>query len=218
MVRKNFDLNLKQLKDNLSEMAEAAKQSVNKSIEALKVQDLKLAEEVIELDATINSLENKINEQAIIMIAKEAPVASDLRKIIVAIKVSSDIERIGDLAVNIAKSTLIIGDDKLIKPIEEIPKMMNLALDMLQDVLTAFDKEDITLARQTAEKDDAVDEMYGKLVKELMHYIPLHPKKVNQITQLSFICRYIERIGDHVTNIAENIIYLVTGNRYDLNS
>ncbi|WML43106.1 phosphate signaling complex protein PhoU [Neobacillus sp. PS3-40] len=217
-TRSNFDSNLKQLKDMLIEMARKSENAIKESIDALKLQDLDKAKQIINNDTIIDDLEHEINDKAIILIAKESPVARDLRKIIVALKISSEIERIADNAVNIAKSTLHIGKEKHIKEIIDIPKMMDLALEMLGDSLTAFLTEDVELARNCAQKDDKVDEMYGKLIKELMGYIQQNPDKTNQITQLAFVCRYIERLGDHSTNIAEHVIYLVTGKRYDLNA
>jgi phosphate transport system protein len=217
-TRSNFDNNLAQLKKMLLDMAGKSEHAIKEAIDALIKQDLEKAENIINLDNVIDELEHEVNNKAIILIAKESPVASDLRKIIVALKISSEIERIADNAVNIAKSTLHMGKEKHIKEIVDIPIMMDLALEMLGDSLNAFIKEDVELAKSCAEKDDKVDEMYGKLVKELMGYIQKYPAQTNQITQLAFVCRYIERLADHSTNIAEHVIYLVTGKRYDLNA
>ncbi|MEH7120350.1 phosphate signaling complex protein PhoU [Neobacillus vireti] len=217
-TRLNFDTNLKQLKDMLIEMARKSENAIKESIYTLINQDIEKAKKVINDDTIIDELEHEINNKAIILIAKESPVAGDLRKIIVALKISSEVERIADNAVNIAKATLHIGLEKHIKEIVDIPKMMNLALEMLDDSLNAFLTEDIELARKCAEKDDKVDEMYGILIKELLGYLQKYPAQTNQITQLAFVCRYIERLADHSTNIAEHVIYLVTGQRYDLNA
>ncbi|MDP4084448.1 MAG: phosphate signaling complex protein PhoU [Bacillota bacterium] len=217
-TRSNFDNNLKQLKDMLIEMARISENAMKDSIQALIQQDLEKAKEIIENDNEIDRLEHEINNKAIILIAKESPVAGDLRKIIVALKISSEVERIADNAVNIAKSTLHIGTEKHIKEIIDIPKMMDLALEMLNESLNAYLTEDIVLAKECAKKDDIVDEMYGRLFHELMGYIQRNPENTNQITQLAFVCRFIERIADLSTNISEHIIYLVTGNQYDLNA
>lgn len=217
-TRANFDENLKQLKDLLMDMARKSEQAIKESINALIHQDLNTANEIVQNDAIIDQLEYEINNKAIVLIAKESPVAGDLRRIMAALKISSEVERIADNAVNIAKSTLHIGTEKHIKEIVDIPIMMNLALEMLSDSLQAFLDDDIELARTSAEKDDKVDEMYGKLIQELMGYIQKYPEQTNQITQLAFICRFIERVADHSTNIAEHVIYLVTGKRLDLNA
>ncbi|WML47508.1 phosphate signaling complex protein PhoU [Neobacillus sp. PS3-34] len=217
-MRSNFDSNLKQLKEMLLDMAYLSEQAIKDAMDALVKQDLKRAEQIIEGDNAIDEMEHKIDDKAILMLATQSPVATDLRKVIVALKISSEVERIGDMAVNIAKSTQHIGNEKHIKEIVDIPRMMEMALEMLTDALTSFYTEDISLARKCAEKDDKVDEMYGRLVRELMGYIPENPAATNQITQLAFVCRFIERIADHATNIAENVIFLVTGKRYDLNA
>lgn len=217
-TRSNFDNELLELKKLLLNMAQKAENAIKEAMEALIHQDLEKANQVIEFDNVIDDLEQDINNKAIILIAKESPVATDLRRIIVALKISSEVERVGDQAVNIAKSALHIGSEKHIKEIVDIPKMMDMALEMLAESLNAFISEDTELATQCAAKDDQVDEMYGKLVKELLAYIPQYPNQTNQITQLAFVCRYIERLGDHSTNIAENVIFLVTGKRYNLNA
>ncbi|NHM30317.1 phosphate signaling complex protein PhoU [Neobacillus terrae] len=217
-TRSNFDSSLKQLKDMSLEMARLSEIAVKEAMDALIRQDLEKAKQVIEADNVIDELEFKIDDKATLMIATQSPVAKDLRKILVGLKISSEVERIADQAVNIAKSALHIGKEKHIKEIVDIPKMMDMALEMLNEALKAFYTEDAALARKCAEKDDAVDEMYGRLVQELLGYIPEKPSSTNQITQLSFVCRYIERIADHTTNIAENVIFLVTGKRYDLNT
>lgn len=217
-TRSNFDSNLKQLKQMLLDMGQKAEFAVKEAMQALLDQDLDKARKIIPGDKEIDQLDSSINDQILLMIAKESPVASDLRKIIASIKISSEVERIADNAVNIAKSTLQIGKEKHIKEIYEIPKMMDIALDMLSTALTAYYAEDVIIAKKSAEKDDLVDKMYGKLIRELHVNIPENPAATNQITQLAYVCRYIERIADHTTNIAENVIFLVTGKRYDLNA
>jgi phosphate transport system protein len=217
-TRSNFDSNLNELKKLLLEMAHKAESAVKESINALIEQDLDKAQQIIDGDNEIDQLDYQINDKALLLIAKESPVATDLRKLIVAIKTSSEVERIADNAVNIAKAVQHIGKEELIKDIIDIPKMMDLALEMLSDALTAYYADDVVLATKCAEKDDKVDELYGKLIRELIGYLPQNPHATNQITQLAYVCRYIERIADHSTNIAENVIFLVTGKRFDLNA
>lgn len=217
-TRSNFDSNLNELKKLLLEMAYKAENAVKESIHALIQQDLEKAQQIIDGDNEIDRLDHEINDKAILLIAKESPVATDLRKIIVAIKTSSEVERIADNAVNIAKAVQHIGKEKLIKDIIDIPKMTDLALEMLSDSLTSYYGDDVVLAKKCAEKDDKVDEMYGELIRELFGYLPQNPQAITQITELAYICRYIERIADHSTNIAENVIFLVTGKRIDLNA
>ncbi|MCM3765286.1 phosphate signaling complex protein PhoU [Neobacillus niacini] len=216
-TRSNFDQNLNQLKKMQLEMAAKAEKRIKDAMLALLNQDIDLANRVISGDNEIDELEHEIHEKALMLIATESPVARDLRRINVALKVSSEVERMGDMAVNIAKSVVQIGKDKHIKELADIPHMMEMALEMVADALTAFYTEDISIARQCAEKDDAVDDMFGKLIHELMGHIPKNPESTNQIIQLSFVCRFIERIADHSTNIAENVVFLETGKRLNLN-
>jgi phosphate transport system protein len=217
-TRSNFDSNLNELKKLLLDMGHKAESAVKESITALINQDLEKAKQIVDGDNEIDRLDYEINDKALMMIAKESPVATDLRKIIVAIKTSSEVERIADNAVNIAKAVQHIGKEKLIKEIIDIPKMMDLALEMLSDSLTALYGEDVVLAKKCADKDDSVDESYGRLIRELLSYLPDNLHAITQITELAYICRYIERIADHSTNIAENVIFLVTGKRMDLNA
>ncbi|MCL6571985.1 MAG: phosphate signaling complex protein PhoU [Bacillus sp. (in: Bacteria)] len=217
-TRSNFDNNLNELKDLLLEMAAKSEHAIKEAMIALINQDFEQAKKVIDGDNVIDDLEHEINDKALLLIARESPVAMDLRRINVALKVSSEVERMADTAVNIAKSTIHIGLEKHIKEIEDIQNMMEIALDMVTESMRAFYTEDIALARSCAEKDDEVDKMFGKLIQDLMSYIPQHPNLTNQIIQLSFVCRFIERIADHSTNIAENVIYLVTGERVNLNA
>ncbi|MGC4376126.1 phosphate signaling complex protein PhoU [Fictibacillus sp. Mic-4] len=217
VVRENFQTQLDDLKNSIVELGKLAEKALRDSIQVLNFQDFDLALEIIENDQRINHLEEEINDTAILLIAKQAPVASDLRKIISAIKISSDVERMADFAVNIAKSTIRIGKTERIKPLEEIAIMADLAIQMLSDAITAYYNEDVVLAKRLADIDDQVDEMYGKTIHELLTIMTKNTELVPQITQLSFICRYIERTADHATNIAESVIYLVKGKRYGLN-
>ncbi|OLS41683.1 phosphate signaling complex protein PhoU [Bacillus sp. MRMR6] len=216
-TRTNFDQNLAQLKEMLLEMEGKAEQAIKDSLSTLINQDLEKAEQVIDADNEIDTLNVKINNKALLLIATESPVAKDLRTINVALKVSSEIERMADMAVNIAKATLHIGKDQHFKEIIDIPKMMDLALTMMSDSIKAYIDEDVMLAQKCAEKDDKVDEMFGKMIHELISMVPNNPEATNQIIQLAFVCRFIERIADHSTNIAENVLYLVTGKSYNLN-
>lgn len=217
VVRENFQAELDQLKRSLLDLGELAQTALEASIQALKDQDIDKALEIIDNDFRINRLEEEINDRAILLIAKQAPVASDLRRVIAAIKISSDVERMGDLAVNIAKSVIRIGKTPLIKPLEDIPDMAETAIQMVSDSLKAYYEEDVVLAKDLADTDDQVDKTYGRLIQELLEMMTQQPEHIAQITQLSFICRFIERAADHATNISESIIYLVKGKRYDLN-
>ncbi|MGG3737847.1 phosphate signaling complex protein PhoU [Aeribacillus pallidus] len=217
-VREKFQYDLQELKDKLVELGEYALNALNRAIVALEQQNIDDALRIMEEDAKVDKLEEKINDFAILLIAKQQPVAIDLRRIMVAVKIASDLERIADFAVNIAKSTIRIGNEPLIKPIDHIKKMHQIASSMIELTMKAFEEEDIVKAKQVAEMDDKVDSLYGQTIQELLSYTHQMPEKIEQITQLSFICRYLERTADHVTNITESIFYLVKGRHYDLNN
>ncbi|EKN66263.1 phosphate uptake regulator [Neobacillus bataviensis LMG 21833] len=217
-ARANFDHNLKELKEMLLTMAHKSELQIKEAMIALLNQDMDKAKKVIDGDNEIDDLDDDINNKALLLIARESPVATDLRKISVALRVSSEVERLADIAVNIAKSALHIGNQEYFKEMIDIPKMMEIALEMVSESITAYYSEDIEMAKKCAKKDDEVDKMFGDLVHELLSYIPQNPNATNQIIQLAFVCRFIERIADHSTNIAENVIYLVTGKRVNLNA
>lgn len=217
-IRTTLDKDLDRLKELLIEMVKLAKIAVEKSVQSLAHQNIEMAEQIIKEDQMINELEEEINNLIIQLIAQQQPVASDLRTIIAGLKISNDVERIGDLAVNIGKSVIHIGDGPLIKPIVDIPKMADMALDMLNNVVKAYIEKDIELALNTAKADDEVDALYGKIIKELLELVPSKFDSYNQISQLSFVARNIERIADHTTNMSEHIIYMVKGKNVDLNS
>ncbi|MBM7584681.1 phosphate transport system protein [Bacillus pakistanensis] len=216
-VRVQFDANLKELQDKLMELGKLATVALERSIQAIEAQDIDRCLEIIEDDQKADQLEEEINDLAILLIAKQQPVATDLRRIIVAIKVAADLERIADFGVNVAKSAIRIGKEPLIKPINNIKKMYSLTHEMIQLTLESFVEEDIIKAKRIADIDDQVDDLYGETIRELLEMNKQKPEHTAQITQLSFVCRYLERAADHTTNIAEGVFYLVKGRRYDLN-
>lgn len=217
-VRRSFDEELQSLKRDLLQMTEYAQNMLDLSVTSLINQDIELAEKVIKQDRLLNEQESELNNHAITLIAKQAPVASDLRQLIAAIKISSEVERIGDLAVNISKSVIRIGNkESLIKPIVDIPKMIDIVKNMLSEAIHSYRTNNLILAKKVAEVDDKVDAYNKKLINELMGLMTTHPQFTPQILQLSFICRHVERIGDHITNISEHVIFVDTGIQYDLN-
>lgn len=216
-VREKFDTELYSSQDQLIELSKMAVDALGKAIRALLNHDMDAALEIIEDDIRINRLEEEINDRVILLIAKQSPVATDLRRLIVIIKVASDMERVGDYAVNIAKETIRLGKEDHLPQIAQIEKMHKLAAAMLLQVIEAFVEEDVAKAKEIAELDDQVDELYGKVLTQLMLAGSGDPDKISQITQLAFIGRYMERSADHATNIAEQLFYLVRGRHYDLN-
>lgn len=216
-VREKFDTELESSQEQLIQLSTMAIDALGKSIGALLTHDIDAALEVIEDDMKINRLEEEINDRVILLIAKQSPVATDLRRLIVIIKVASDMERVGDYAVNIAKDTIRLGKEEHLPQIAQIEKMHKLAAAMLMQVIDAFVEEDVVKAKEIAELDDQVDELYGQVLTQLILAGSEDPSKIGQITQLAFIGRYMERSADHATNIAEQLFYLVRGRHYDLN-
>lgn len=216
-VREKFDYELNSAQEQLILLSNMAVNALTKAVNALAAHDIDAALQVIEDDSDINQLEEEINDRVILLIAKQSPVATDLRRLVVIIKVATDMERVGDYAVNIAKETIRIGKEELLSPISEIQEMHRLATAMLMQVIEAFVDEDIVKAKEIAELDDQVDTLYGEVINKLMVAGAQNPDKISQITQLAFVCRYMERSADHATNIAEQLFYLVRGRHYDLN-
>lgn len=218
MTRQTFDNYLLEIQGKLLRMGTLAEEALFKAIDSLKQLDPELAQLVVKGDSTVNDLESEIQETAVHLIATQQPVAKDLRKIVAAIQIASNLERMSDLAVDIAKVTLRLQGQKLIKPLVDIPKMADLAEKMIKDGLTAYIEEDVQLAQSLAHTDDQVDKLYKQILNDLFEIMTQNPATINQGVQLSFVGRFIERIGDHATNIGESVIYLVKGKKPDLNS
>ncbi len=191
--------------------------AMRQSVQAIKAQDSILAEQVIDGDKHINNLQHDIEDMCIRLIATQQPVASDLRKIIAGMQIAIDLERMADLAVDIAKAAIRVQDETYIKPLIDIPRMAKILDNMVTDALLAYVQNDVTLAKQLATTDDEVDHIYRKIVEELFAITQEHPEATTQAMTLSFVSRYLERIGDHATNLGESTIFIVTGERSDLN-
>ncbi|KGR76652.1 phosphate signaling complex protein PhoU [Ureibacillus sinduriensis] len=218
VIRENFEKNLEELKRKIGEMSELSVSALEKSFKALKTQDIELALKVIEGDNAIDNLELEVNQFAIWLISKEAPVSRDLREIIGAIKISSEIERVADFAVNIAKATVKIGNAPSLLEITKLEKMKELSIEMLHKAIQSFIEENISLAKEVGELEDEVDQYNGETYKSITNYLSDHPEETNQLLQLLFVNRHLERTADHITNIAESTAYLIKGQIYDFNS
>lgn len=216
-MRERFNNQLKELNTKLIEMGSMVENIIEVSIQSLVNRDLDMARKVYELDDAIDELELEIENQCMHMLALQQPMAKDLRVIETILKIITDLERMGDHAVNIAKITLEMGGAPLIKPLIDIPRMSTLAQDMVSKSLEAFMKEDIELAKIVAEEDEAVDKIYEDIYEELIGMMVEKPEIIGQATHLLFIGRFLERIADHATNIGERIIYMVTGERVEIN-
>src|SRR6056297_1090153 len=212
-MRKGFHEQLKDLENDMIKMGSMVEEAIHKSIKALQEKDLELAQEVLDEDDKIDDFEIKLEEETTRLIALQQPVAKDLREIIVISKLATDLERIGDHAWNIANMVLKIGDEPLIKPLIDIPRMTNIVTRRLRESLDAFINLDVEKAKEIAKEDDEVDVLDEQILRELLTFMIEDPSKIEQATSLIFVSRFLERIGDHSTNVCERVIYMKTGER-----
>jgi phosphate transport system protein len=212
-----FEEKMNNLFDKLQQMGSLVEESIARTIEALKTQNLELAQAVIDGDDLIDDLEEEIEAKCLEVIATQQPMAKDLRRVATLFKMINDLERMADYATSIAKITLRIGQQPLIKPLVDIPRMAFLSQKMVKQALDAYVREDINLAAEVGKDDDEVDKLFGQIFRELLTIMMENPKTITQATHLLFVGRWLERISDHATNIAEDVIFLVTGDKINLN-
>lgn len=211
-IVRSYEEELAALNTKIAKMGGLAEQVVGQSIDALERRDPDLAEATIKEDEVIDALEHEIEEQAIIMIARRQPMAYDLRQIMAALRISADLERIGDLGKNIGKRALaVVGEQQPKKLMLGLKHMGELALEQLKEVLDAFIERDADRALKVWYKDEEIDAMYNSLFRELLTYMMEDPRNIGLCTHLLFGAKNIERIGDHATNIAETVYFLVHG-------
>ncbi len=211
MVRNSFDKELEHLHGLMVKMSAMVEESIENSVIAFKKQDVSLAKQVFESDDTIDDMESKIEKICINLIARQQPLAKDLRAISTALKIITDMERIADHAADIAELTIRMADLKQVKPLIDIPHMADLAKKMVTKSIDSYVKQDIALAKEVCDSDDDVDNLFSKIVLELINIMKNNPETVEQATDYMFIVKYLERIGDHATNIAEWVVFNVTG-------
>jgi phosphate transport system protein len=211
-IVKSYEEELSSLNNKIAKMGGLAEQVLGQSIDALEGRDPELAGATIQQDEAIDELEHEIEEQAIVMIARRQPLAYDLRQIIAAIRISTDLERIGDLGKNIAKRALaVVGEQQPKQLMLGLKHMGELALGQLKEALDAFIERDADHALKVWYKDEEIDAMYNSLFRELLTYMMEDPRNIGLCTHLLFGAKNIERIGDHATNIAETVYFLVHG-------
>ncbi len=210
-MERHFDEELKDLNLLILKMASVAEEAIFKSVEALRRQDKKLAEEVIGSDKIIDDLELEIDERCIDLLATKQPMAKDLRFITTGIRITTDLERIADLAVDIAERAEELVDQPLVKPLIDIPKLAVLAQEMVKGALDSFVKRDIDLARNVRNRDDEADHLRDLVQKELIEIVSQDGSKAPRSIPLLLVARHLERICDHATNIAEDVVYMVEG-------
>lgn len=208
---RHFDQELEQLKSKLLAMSALVESAVYRSITAVVQKDRKLAEEVLQNEARVNQMELEIDDQAISLLALQQPMAGDLRLITSAIKINNDLERMGDLAVNIAQRALALMDDPMVQPMIDIPHIGGLVQSMVRKALDAFVARDAELAHSVLASDDAVDSLRTAFFHELISFMQREPTHIPQALNLLSIVRNLERIADHSTNIAEDVLYYVKG-------
>ncbi len=214
VVREKYEQELTRVQQRLVDLCELAIHAFDRSVDGLLQKDVEKAWVLIDQDRFINRLEQHIQDDVLLLIAKQQPVATDLRRVMVIVKAASEMERIGDYAVNIAKETIRLGETELMLPIEKIDRMRGLAVKMLRDMLQLFITENLLEAKVLAEMDDQIDALYGEALTELLEATHTQTGAESQLQQLSFVCKYIERAADHATNLAESLFYLVKGKHY----
>lgn len=209
-MERHFDQELTELKKELLKMGAFAEEAIYKSVEALKNRDKELAVSVIDNDKNVNELELAIDEKCVDLIARYQPMAKDLRFITTGMKINNELERIADIAVDIAQRTLEIVDKPLLKPLIDIPKLAAIAQDMVKTAIDSFVKSDIELARKVLNSDPEANQFRNQIQEELIEdYMAKDSSTAPRAVQLLLIARFLERICDHTTNIAEDVIYLV---------
>jgi phosphate transport system protein len=199
-------------------MGQRVEKSIGEAMAALINLDVKEAVRIIAQDKELNRIEERISQLGAALIATQQPVAKDLRRILVAFKIATDLERMGDFSVDIAKVIIRLEGQTLIKPLIDLPRMTEIVQMMTRESIQSYVLENVDLAYKMAKDDDMVDALYSQIIRELFTIMMENPVTISQANLLSFVGRYLERFADHATNIGESVVYLVTGVRPDLNS
>ena len=208
-MERHFEKELHALKENLLKMGALVEQAIANAIKSLVESDSDLAEKTIHSDSEIDELEIKLEEMAIRLLALRQPMAKDLRFIVKGTKIVTDLERMGDLAVNICERALELNKEPTLKPYIDLPRMAEKAQLMLKEALDAFVREDTEIALKVCQDDQLIDDLNNQIFRELLTFMLEDPRTISRAIRISFISKYIERIGDHATNIAEDVIYMV---------
>ena len=211
MLRSEFHADLQKLQDDLLNLGSMVEKATTKAIDALKTRDLSLSRQVIEEDDVIDDIRYEIEARCEDLIAKQQPLATDLRLIIAIMHIVGELERIGDYAEGVAKISLAMGDEAPLKPLIDIPRMAQKASLMTRQSLDALVERDVDLAITVAESDDEVDALYDQIFRELVTFMIEDPRTIQRATYLLWVAHDLERIADRATNIAERVVYLVTG-------
>lgn len=210
-MRKNFENEIKALKDQVLLLGSMVEQGILNSVAALKARDLEASQSIYELDSQINARRFAIEEQVMVVIATQQPAAHDLRLLASMLEVAGELERMGDYAKGIATVNLRLGNQPLLKPLVDVPLMARKCVDMLHRSLTAFINEDVQAARLIPGEDDEVDALYSQVYRELMTFVMADAKSIEPANWLLWVAHNLERVADRVTNICERTIFTATG-------
>jgi len=218
MLRKTFESEIQQVKDEVLVLGSMVEEAILNTVEALKKRDVKASEEILEADKLINKKRFDIENQLMILIATQQPMAHDLRLLASTMEIISELERMGDYAKGIANINIRMGDEPLLKPLIDVPRMAQKGVDMLHNALTAFINEDIETAKALPVQDDEVDALYNQIYRELMTFVIQDPKTIERANWLLWVAHNLERVADRVTNICERTIFIATGEMAEIKS
>jgi phosphate transport system protein len=217
-MRKTFEVEIQQLKDELLLMGSMVEQQALEAVEALKKRDIEASHRIYNGDSKINSKRYGIEERVMILIATQQPMAHDLRLLASILEVSAELERMGDYAKGIATISIRIGNEPLLKPLIDIPRMAQKGVDMLHRALTAFIGEDVEAAKKIPGEDDEVDQLYKQVYHELMLFVIQDARNIERANMLLWVAHNLERLADRVTNICERTVFIVTGEIKEIDS
>jgi phosphate transport system protein len=210
-ISAGFRKGFQEIQDKVLAMGDMVVKEINRSIEALKKRDLKMAHQVIASDAEIDELRFAIENKCIKLVATQKPSINDLRVIVAVLSIITELERIGDYAEGIARIVVMIGDEPPLKPLIDIPRMAELTTEMIDKSLKSFVTRDVELAKHVVTMDNAVDGLYDQVFRELLTFMMVDPKTINRATRLIWVAHNLERAADRVTNICERVAFTVTG-------
>jgi len=210
-MQRHFEQELQDLKGKILRMGSLVEEQVQGALRALTERDSDLARKIIANDRQVNTLDVEVDEESLRLLALQQPAARDLRFITTAMKISTELERISDLAENICERAIELNEEPQLKPYIDIPRMANWSLRMVKESLDAFVNHDADLARKVCMDDDFVDDLTHQLFRELLSFMLENPQTITRAIRITFIAKYLERIADHATNVAELVVYMVEG-------
>jgi phosphate transport system protein len=218
MLRKTFESEIQQVKDEVLVLGSMVEQALLNSVDALKKRDIKASEKIFAEDQEINKKRFEIESKLMVLIATQQPMARDLRILASTLEIISELERMGDYAKGIANINIRMGDLPLLKPLIDVPRMANKGVDMLHRALTAFINEDVETAKSLPVEDDEVDALYNQVYRELMTFVIQDPTTIERANWLLWVAHNLERFADRVTNICERTIFIATGEMAEIKS